>query len=283
MSEREGAPEIQRILVAIDASPHSQAALQAAVEMAVRFEAELVGLFVEDINLLRAAALPFARELGIYSARRRRMSPETMERHLRARVRQIERLFYALAEREAVRGSFRVVRGSVGPQIHTAAEDVDVLIIGRVGWSQMRGRQVGSTALAACCDRVPHITVILQEGDVLSPPVTVVYDGSPTSELALATAAELVDDLAGPLQVLLLAEKEAQLAELRARAGRILSQLGGVHRMSGLVAAGLSSLVQAIYALESRTIVVPTTLPHIMGEAVRTLLTQIDMPVVLVR
>ncbi|MBK7177644.1 MAG: universal stress protein [Chloroflexi bacterium] len=55
--------KIQRILVALDASPHSLAALEAAIDLAERLDAELQGLFVEDINLLRLAQLPFAREL----------------------------------------------------------------------------------------------------------------------------------------------------------------------------------------------------------------------------
>ena len=44
---------IRRILVALDTSPHSQAAMEAAIELAARFEAELAGMFVEDVNLLR--------------------------------------------------------------------------------------------------------------------------------------------------------------------------------------------------------------------------------------
>ena len=49
----------RRILVALDASAHSHAALAAAVALAARLHAEIEGLFVEDINLLRLAELPF--------------------------------------------------------------------------------------------------------------------------------------------------------------------------------------------------------------------------------
>ena len=60
---------VRRILVAVDASHHSIAALEAAVELATRFQAELLGLYVEDINLLRLAQLPFGREVGTFSHR----------------------------------------------------------------------------------------------------------------------------------------------------------------------------------------------------------------------
>ncbi|MBN1249234.1 MAG: universal stress protein [Anaerolineae bacterium] len=283
MSERGDAVEIHRILVAVDASPHSRAALEAAVEMAARFRAELLGLFVEDIDLLRAAALPFTRELGSYSARLRHMSAEQVERHFRARVRQIERLFRSLSEREAVQGSFQVVRGRVGSEIRIAAQEVDVLIVGRVGWSQIRDRQVGSTTLAACCDEIPGVTVVLQEGSRLASPITVVYDGSLASRVALVIAARLVDELSGPLQVLLLTDDEDRLPELRDQANGSLEGLDVVHQMHGLVTSGLVNLVQAIYALESRTLVLPATLSQIEGEAVGGLLEQIEIPVLLVR
>jgi nucleotide-binding universal stress UspA family protein len=54
----------QRILVALDASPASLAALDFATELAERHQAELLGIYVEDINLLRSAEIPFTREIG---------------------------------------------------------------------------------------------------------------------------------------------------------------------------------------------------------------------------
>ena len=51
-------PQMRRILVAVDASPHSLAALDAALRLAADLEAEIIGLFVEDINLLRLAGMP---------------------------------------------------------------------------------------------------------------------------------------------------------------------------------------------------------------------------------
>ena len=53
MNEQEHALIIRRILVALDTSKHSLAALEAADELAAWLKAELFGLFVEDINLLR--------------------------------------------------------------------------------------------------------------------------------------------------------------------------------------------------------------------------------------
>src|SRR5512146_300494 len=84
MSEPEEEGAIRKILIAIDASPHSLAALQAAAEFAARVNAELSGLFVEDINLLRMAELSFVREVSHYSATVTQISREGLEQQLRA-------------------------------------------------------------------------------------------------------------------------------------------------------------------------------------------------------
>jgi nucleotide-binding universal stress UspA family protein len=55
---------IKRIVIAIDASPTSLAALEATAELAARWDAEILGVFVEDTDLLRMATLPFAGEVG---------------------------------------------------------------------------------------------------------------------------------------------------------------------------------------------------------------------------
>ena len=70
----------RRILVALDASPHSLAALEAAAELAASLRAELIGLFVEDANLLRVAGFPFAREFGAYTAQAREIDAEHVAR-----------------------------------------------------------------------------------------------------------------------------------------------------------------------------------------------------------
>ena len=96
----------RRILVALDASAHSLAALQAASEMAAWMESELVGLFLEDINLVRLAGLPFAREVGFPSAISRELDVVAMERALKLVAVQAKQAIAATAERAHVPWSF---------------------------------------------------------------------------------------------------------------------------------------------------------------------------------
>ena len=59
---------IRRILLALEAGNGGSAAMEAATHLAAQLNAELHGLFLEDINLIRLAELPFAREIGLTSA-----------------------------------------------------------------------------------------------------------------------------------------------------------------------------------------------------------------------
>ena len=70
------------ILVALDASPHSAAALMAAAEVAFALKLELYGLYVEDVNLLHLCGLPFGLEIGSFTGNPRRLEQVRMERDL---------------------------------------------------------------------------------------------------------------------------------------------------------------------------------------------------------
>jgi nucleotide-binding universal stress UspA family protein len=63
MTDQKTGLAFRRILVALDASVNSLAAIEQAATLAANLEAEQLGLFVEDINLLRIATLPFARQI----------------------------------------------------------------------------------------------------------------------------------------------------------------------------------------------------------------------------
>lgn len=130
MSER----RVHRVLVALDASPPSLAAAEAAARLAARHGAELVGLFIEDAQLARLAALPLA---------------EGLARRLTALAETSRRRFEELARRHAVPARFEVVRGEVTAVLLETAARFDLVALGRIGWSARAGRSLGRTAAAA--------------------------------------------------------------------------------------------------------------------------------------
>lgn len=287
MSKEPQALTIKRILVAIDASPHSLAALEAAVALAVRFQAELSGLFVEDENLLRLADLPFVQEVGLFSATRRRINGKELERQIRVQSRRVRRVFAVTTQRAQVTWSFRVVRGSVLSEVLTAASEADVLVLGQAGWSLLRRGRLGSTVRGILPERF-GLTLILKEGTCLGVPLAVVYDGSPVAERALIAADTLRwepdndQKLAERLIVLLLAEERAKVQTLQRQAASYLSDRGTTVRYRSLTRANVLGLVDILQAEGCGTLVLPARSSTLQNSILVALLEHLDLPVLLV-
>lgn len=203
-----GTLSIRRILVALDASPQSLAALRAAAELSAKLEAELLGLFVEDIDLLRLADSPFARDLLLPTAKQSPLDRAAMERKLKAHAEQARKALAAVAEQANVSWSFRVVRGSVPSEIFLAAAGCDLLALGRTGWSLINKSGMGSTALAALSEAVP-VLLLSSHTTFAERPILVWFDGTPASIGGVLVAAELARIGAGEL-IVLLPESESE-------------------------------------------------------------------------
>ncbi len=122
---------VRRILVAIDTSPFGSAALDAAAMLATELRAELHGLFIEDINLLRLAGLPFASEIDCSSGICRPLDINAMERALRTKAEGVRQAIATTAQRTSLHWSFRVYRGNVAQTVLAESLEADLLLIGR--------------------------------------------------------------------------------------------------------------------------------------------------------
>ena len=210
---------LRRILVALDASAHSHAALAAAVTLATRFQSDIEGLFVEDINLVRLSELPFAREFRFGQAGPRQVESEAVQRGLRARAALLRHELEELTSEHKLRGSFRVARGAVAGEVLAAAREADLLALGRMGHSLARRARLGSTARAAIANAVS--AVLLVQPEIEAGPVLVFYDGSAAGGRALALAAQLAGD-GNELRVLVWGPDEETAFERRQAAAQAL-------------------------------------------------------------
>lgn len=120
-----------RILVALDDAGAALAALSAAAVLASRLRAELLGLYVEDIDLLRLAGLPFARSVGHSSALEQPLDFEGVERAFRRQAERMRELLEEAAERERLAWSFRVSRGRLLEAMMEQAGQSDLLVFCR--------------------------------------------------------------------------------------------------------------------------------------------------------
>jgi nucleotide-binding universal stress UspA family protein len=282
VSETQPALNIERILVALDASPHSLAALEAAVDLAARFQAELTGLYVEDENLLRVADLPFIQEVGLFSATRRHVSGAEMERQIRVHGRRVRQVFTLTTQHAHITRSFRVVRGTVLSEVLSAAQEADVLVLGKVGWSLIRRGRLGSTVRGILPERF-GLALIVKEGACLGEPLAVVYDGSSVAERALIVADSLRQKRDGrTLLVLLLTENPDQARALEQQAASRLADRGAAGHYRSLTRADVPWLTAILEAEGCGTLVLPLRSSALHSSAVVSLLEHLDLPVLLV-
>jgi nucleotide-binding universal stress UspA family protein len=273
---------IRRILVALDASPGSLAALGTATRLAELFHAELRGLYVEDVNLLRASELPFAREIGIHSGAQRRLDLGEIERQLREQAELARRALTDSARRARVRSSFRISRGAVVSELITAASEMDLVIVGKSGWSPIERRRLGSTA-RDLLTQATRPALVLERGSRLRHPLAVVCDGSALGQRALQVAATLARREGSHLIFLALAEDPERARGLRERCSEWLQGRGVVARYRTLHEWTASRVAEILKEDSAGGLVVPATEAVLEDEELLTLLTETDTPVLLVR
>ncbi len=271
---------IRSILVALDASPQSLAALEAAADLASSLNAELVGMFVEDINLVRLAELPGTHEVGASSASTRPLETGPLERQLRARAERARRSLMRIAERFNLRWSFRVARGSIETELLEAANETDLVILGRAGWSGRR--RLGSTA-RALLSQAPRRALVLEAGERLQPTLMAVYDGSATAIRALETAADMALQRRGRLIVGIAGSDEDQISQHEREAQEWLGQRGLQAQLRRLRRADSSELAQMIQAREDCMLVLPGESALLRGKPLAEALGDFKCPVLVVR
>lgn len=196
---------IRRIVVGLDPRSPGRAALEAAAQLAARLQAELVGLFVEDIDLLHLAGLPFAREIGFPTATLRALDIASMERSLRALAGEVQRTLAAIAGRGPVTWSFRVARGALMSELRAAATEEDIVVTGAL--------RLGLPA-----------------------PLSVLCSVATRPEHVVPAAAALARSVGGEVEIVLLDGDDAAARQWEQAARKLLAAQGGGLRLRAVPA-----------------------------------------------
>lgn len=272
---------IRRILIALDASAPSLAALEVVAALAARIDAELLGIFIEDVNLLHLAGLPFAAEVGMFSGRARPLAADEMERLLRAQRERAQRALADVSRRLRLRSSFRAARGQIIPELLAAAVEADLVALGAVGTQTARRIWLGSTAQAFLARAVRPL-LIAPRGATIRSPIAVLYMNSPGAMHALALAAYVggrLDD--GELLILLVADDAEEEARLRQAAAARLAHAGAKIRYRWLVDADADELARVLRAERAGTLVLAGDTGELGEQLLRRLLEQADLAILI--
>ncbi|MEJ2008599.1 MAG: universal stress protein [Acidobacteriota bacterium] len=282
MSEPVAEFVVRRILVALDASTQSLAALKTAVTLAAELGADLEGLFVEDINLMRVAMLPVARRILYPTGTEEPFDSSHMERELKLLARQAQESLATLAERFGIRWSFRVARGKVNVEILAAASESDLLTVGRSGWSLARRMQLGSTAQDAAIN-APKALLLVKRPLAIDRPVMTVFDGSPLSEQVLKAATHLASAFQSRLAVLLIADSPQNARKLERQAARIIKLKAIPVKFRPIYTTDTLYLADAVESEAGGLVVLGRRYEQVSENEIQNLIRMIGNPVLLVR
>lgn len=204
----------ERVLVALDASRHSMAALQAAAELAALMRAELLGVFVEDINLVRLSGIPISREVSTFSVESRTIDNRAVQRMFQVLQERMRRALEQTATRAQVKWSFQVSRGGVTAELLAAAQNALVLSMGCP--RKVASRPLGSTTESVLQLGTRPVLIPGRRAKSASAadyPVNIVYTGTESSERALHLAARIARHTRGQITVFMWQESPLSMTE----------------------------------------------------------------------
>ncbi len=121
----------QTVLLAVDVGNYSVATVNLAVEMAASVQTSLLGLFIEDEDLLQVAGLPCTREITLTTTRERPTSIDQMQRSLRSVAQQFKQTLQREAQASQIAWQFDTVRGRIRDIGLRSKRDVTYTILGQ--------------------------------------------------------------------------------------------------------------------------------------------------------
>lgn len=252
---------MRRIAITLDAFEVSAKALEQAVQLAERMGAQLEGIFIEDIDLIQIAGLPFLREVRSVSRSEDAINLVRMEQELRVLARRAERLLSEQAARHNVTWSFRTWRGSIDADLLAADIEADVFALTRLGASLVR---------------IPALPT-------RSTAVSVLFTGTEASMRALDTAVSLACDPDKEFYILLSAGNKKEAARLQQLATKQLGKDAASAHFIRLSDGTLADLVEILSDTNSSVLILERDNKLLQAPSLKHSLNNLNCPLLIVR
>ena len=123
---------IRRILLASDVHRPLTPLIDAVAQLAATLDASLAALYVEDLDLIHSAALPFTREIGLLLQGNRPLDSNEVARSLRRDTTRVQQAIAKAAQRLNVPWTFRVEQGRLLRQLLELGGGQELVIAGAV-------------------------------------------------------------------------------------------------------------------------------------------------------
>jgi len=254
-----------RIMVMLGSIEPDRTTLETLSLLAGRTSVEILGRFVEDIELLSLAELPIAREYCRLTHLERRLHTPDIERQFRVQARAARQALAEIAARFGSPLSFQTVRGELSILLREALEETDLMLFGAV-----RGalRMLDQPALTHAARQSRQ-------------PVTVVYDGSDAARRALQIALQLGQNGSSPVCVILTAMRPEDLPSLSEQATRLAD--GGAVQLVELINPDWPEVLDRVRAQRSGALVIAISAELLREENLGRLRSDLNCAIVLVK
>jgi hypothetical protein len=120
----------KRVLLPVPHEAMDEAASRMAVDFAKQLDLDVLGFFVEDMDMLALGELPFVRELRSLEGGWMAIDSERLATEARLAAQRAERRFLEMAERVGAKSMFKLVQGTAADAIASLSRAGDIVIIG---------------------------------------------------------------------------------------------------------------------------------------------------------
>ncbi len=231
----------------LTSASNAEKAMAAAAVLARVIEAQIVGLFVQEENMVELAEFPFARVLDFDSPKPREVSRQLMQQAYARRAAICRQVLSSHAEKARVSWSFSTQQGNVSAKVEEVAGSGDYVVLS----GETFGTGVHSLVRAA--RTVPAfvkgvVVATVHRESRAEGPIVAIDDGDETGVRTVSLAARLAKLEGRPLHLFVIAGADADAERIEARAAELVGgrQAMTIHRcMPGApqsIVAGLARL-----------------------------------------
>lgn len=248
--------------MALESAAANARVLDTALNLAGKWGGDLRALLVEDVDLMRLAAFPFAREVGVATAISRPLQSSVLERTFRAEAARLQQILGRAAATRNIAWKLDVRRGRPLEEAVASGQGADVLVMG----SSTTSISIGALTSA----KPPREEVVA------------LFDSSESAFRGLDAALALLNTH-HDLTLLVPNEPSEVRAGHREQARSWMSQHGVAAQIAGLENSALQGLLAITQRRRIATIIVPFESARLDVAALRRLYMETTCPIILVK
>lgn len=256
----------RRILVALDTSPHSQAALHAAAHLARHAEAELQGLFVSDDTWHKIGKISLIREISEITGETRSFGEKEMEEQSRLIKNRIEEYLQKIARHSGVKYRLDSVTGSIEEELLKAAEDVDLITVGRTGHAHKQEDQLGKTTRHIISHAKKPVLMLEKGLSIGKAPIICIYDGTEQSQRGLDLALNLAERQQSQVQIIGLANQSESIQNRNKEIEERAQQANIPVRLHLIKQSNILNLTRLLNRMHGSLLIIPKNQPMVKDE-----------------